>query len=83
MNSKFPFKFRQFRAEIILLNLRWYLSYALSSYRNLEERMLDRGLSVDHTTIYRWVKRYAPELDKRIRPHLRRRGISYRLDDLP
>ncbi len=81
MNSKFPFKFRQFTAEIILLNLQWYLSYALS-YRNLEEMMLDRGLSIDHTTIlYRWVQRYAPELEKRVRPHLRRGGISYRIDE--
>ena len=80
MNSRHPFKFRQFAAEIILLNLRWYLSYALS-YRNLEEMMMDRGLKVDHTTIYHWVQRYAPELEKRTRPHLRKRGIFYRIDE--
>jgi IS6 family transposase len=74
------FKFRQFAAETILLNLRWYLSYALS-YRNLEEMMMDRGLKVDHTTIYRWVQRYVPELEKRTRPHLRKGGISYRVDE--
>jgi IS6 family transposase len=38
------------------------------SYRDLEEMMLERGLSVDHTTLYRWVQHYAPELDKRCRP---------------
>ncbi len=43
--------------------------------------MLDRGLSIDHTTIYRWVQRYAPELEKRVRPHLRKGGISYRIDE--
>jgi hypothetical protein len=46
------------------------LSYYALSYRDLEEMMRERGLQVDHTTIYRWVQHYAPELDKRSRPHL-------------
>lgn len=50
--------------------MRWYLRYALS-YRDLEEIMWERGLRVDHTTIYRWVQHYAPELEKRCRPHLK------------
>lgn len=57
-----PFKWRHFQADIILLCVRWYLRYALS-YRDLEEMMLERGLQVDHTTIYRWVQHYAPELE--------------------
>jgi len=65
-----PFKWRHYESEIILLCVRWYLRYALS-YRDLEEMMRERGLSLDHTTIYRWVQAYAPELEKRIRPHLR------------
>ena len=44
-----PFKWRHFESEIILLCVRWYLQYALS-YRDLEEMMQERGLSVDHTT---------------------------------
>jgi transposase, IS6 family len=60
--------------------VRWYLRYALS-YRDLEEMMRERGLSLDHTTIYRWVQAYAPELGKRIRPHLRLRSDSYRVDE--
>ncbi len=48
----------------------WYVRYSLS-YRDLEEMMAERRLSVDHTTIYRWVQQYAPELDKRCRPHLK------------
>ena len=64
-----PFKWRHFQPEIILLAVRWYLRYSLS-YRDLEEMMTERGLSVVHTTIYRWVQRYAPELDKRSRPYL-------------
>jgi len=48
-----PFKWRHFEGEIILLCVRWYLRYALS-YRDLEEMMQERGLLVDHTTVYRW-----------------------------
>ena len=61
MNSKQPFKWRHFLPEIILLNVRWYCRYSLS-YRNLVEMMAERGLSVAHTTIYRWVIAYAPEI---------------------
>jgi transposase, IS6 family len=43
--------------------------------------MNERGLSVDHTTIYRWVQAYAPELERRIRPHLRLTNDSYRVDE--
>ena len=53
MSNQSPFKWRHYEAEIILLCVRWYLRYALS-YRDLEEMMLERGLYVDHTTIYRW-----------------------------
>jgi transposase, IS6 family len=60
--------------------VRWYLRYALS-YRDLEEMMRERSLSLDHTTIYRWVQAYAPELEKRIRPHLRLTNDSYRVDE--
>jgi transposase, IS6 family len=74
------FKWRHYESEIILLCVRWYLRYALS-YRDLEEMMNERGLSLDHTTIYRWVQAYAPELEKRIRPHLRLANDSYRVDE--
>ena len=80
MAEQQPFKWRHFEAEIILVCVRWYLRYALS-YRDLEELMRERGLSVDHTTIYRWVQRYAPELEKRCRPHLRRTTDSWRVDE--
>src|SRR2546423_4333537 len=77
MKNPSPFKWRHFEAEIILLCVRWYLRYALS-YRNLEEMMLERGLQVDHTTIYRWVQQYAPELERRCRPHLKPTTDSWR-----
>jgi IS6 family transposase len=65
-------------AEIVLLCVRWYLRYELS-YRDLEEMMRERGLQVDHTTIYRWVQHYAPELEKRCRPHLKATNDSWRV----
>ena len=80
MNSKQPFKWKHFQGEIILLCVRWYLKYALS-YRNLEEIMMERGLSVDHTTIYRWVIAYAPEIEKRSRKHLNSTNDSWRVDE--
>jgi transposase, IS6 family len=75
-----PFKWRHFQADIILCAVRWYLRYALS-YRDVEELLRERGVSVDHTTIFRWVQRYAPELDKRCRPHLNMTNDSYRMDE--
>jgi hypothetical protein len=64
--------FRGFRfpAEVILWAVRWYLQFPVS-YRDLELMLADRGVEVDHTTMYRWVQRFAPELEKRMRRHLR------------
>ena len=75
-----PFKWRHFQGEIILTCTWWYLRYALS-YRDLEEMMIERDLSIDHTTIYRWVQQYAPELEKRSRPYLKQTNDSWRVDE--
>ncbi len=80
MNSKQPFKWKHFQGEIILLCVRWYLKYALS-YRNLSEIMLERVLSVDHTTIYRWVMIYAPQIEEKARYHLKSTNDSMRVDE--
>ena len=80
MSQPSPFKWRHFEAEIILLCVRWYLRYPLS-YRHLEEMMHERGLHIDHTTIYRWVQQYAPELERRCRPHLKATNDSWRVDE--
>jgi transposase-like protein len=80
MAEQNPFKWRHFQAQIILLCVRWYLRYTLS-YRDLEEMMRERGLQVDHTTIYRWVQHYAPELERRCRPHLKPTTDSWRVDE--
>ena len=74
------FKWKHFQPEIILLTVRWYCRYALS-YRDLEEMMAERGLSVDHSTINRWVLQYSPELENRCRPHLRPTNDSWRVDE--
>jgi transposase-like protein len=78
--SKNPFKGRQFTAEIILWAVRWYLQFPIS-YRDLERMLADRGIQVDHTTLFRWIQAYAPELDKRLRPHLRMTSGSWRVDE--
>src|SRR5437868_2350284 len=80
MSNANPFKWRHFEVEIILLCVRWYVRYSLS-YRDLEEMMRERGLQVDHTTIYRWVQHYAPELEKRCRPHFNTTNDSWRVDE--
>jgi transposase-like protein len=59
------FKWRHYESEISLLCVRSYLRYALN-YRDVEEMMTERGLSVVHTTIYRRVQAYAPEIEKLI-----------------
>src|SRR5271166_3692186 len=74
------FKGRQFTAEVILWAVRWYLMFPIS-YRDLELMLLDRGVEVDHTTIFRWIQAYAGELEKRIRPHLRMSNGSWRVDE--
>ena len=82
MNRKRPalFRGRHFEDAIILLCVRWYLRYSLS-YRDLEEIMAERNLSVDHVTIWRWVQRYAPVLHQRIRREMRHPNRSWRVDE--
>ena len=60
------FKRRRFPVDIILLCVRWYCKYGIS-YRDLAEMMQERGVDVDPSTIFRWVQRYAPEIEKRVR----------------
>ena len=75
------FKWRQFEGEIILWAVRWYCRYGIS-YRDLEQMMGERCVVVDHSTIYRWVQKYAPEIEKRLRWQWRRpRSTSWRVDE--
>ncbi len=65
-----PFKGRHFTSEVILWALRWYLAFPIS-YRDLAAMLSDRGVAVDHTTLFRWVQAYAAKLEERVRRHLR------------
>jgi hypothetical protein len=71
---------RHFQDAIIVLFLRWYPRDSLS-YRDLEEMMAERGLSLDHSPIARWVLRYATILSQRIRCEMRRHNRSWRVDE--
>jgi transposase-like protein len=74
------FKRRRFPAEIILPCVRWYCRYGIS-YQDLEKIMAERGVAVDHVTLYRWIQRYAPELEKRVRWYQGYRSSSWRVDE--
>jgi transposase-like protein len=74
------FKRRRFPVTIILLCMRWYCKYGIS-YRDLAEMMQERGVAVDPSTIFRWVQRYALEIEKRIRPYRGPRSGSWRVDE--
>ncbi len=75
------FKGRHFEGTVILGCIRWYCKYGIS-YRNLEEMMLERGVDVDHSTLYRWVQKYAPEMERRLQWHRKGRSIgTWQLDE--
>ena len=74
------FRRRHFDGQVIMLCIRWYLRYCLT-LRDVEELMIERGLSVDHSTIGRWVLRYAPELNRRVRREIRQPNRSWRVDE--
>ena len=74
------FKRRHFDQEIIILCVRWYITYKLS-YRDLQAIMAERGISVAHTTILRWVQRYVPEFEKHWQRYAQRVGRSRRVDE--
>ena len=71
---------RHFDREVIILCVRWYLRFKLS-LRDLVEMMAERGLSLAHTTIMRWVQRYTPEFEKRWRRFALAVGLSWRVDE--
>ena len=74
------FKGSQFEREIILWGVRWYVAYPLS-YRPLEEMLGERGVAVDHSTLNRWVIKYAPEVEKQFRRRQCPVGRSWRMDE--
>jgi transposase, IS6 family len=71
---------KQFEPEVIVLAVGWYLRFSLS-YREVEELLAERGLHADHVTVWRWLQRYAPEIQRRLRPQLRATNDSWRVDE--
>ncbi len=74
------FKGRHFQHDMILQSVRWYLAYSLS-YRDIEELMHERGFTVDHSTLNRWVLHYSPQLDAAFRRKKNRVGKRWRMDE--
>jgi transposase-like protein len=74
------FEGRHFDREIIVLCVRWYLRFKLS-FRDLVEMMTERGLSIAHTTIMRWVHHYSPEFERRWNRFAQPAGTSWRVDE--
>src|SRR5262245_38048299 len=71
---------RHFDRQVIILCVSWYASFKLS-FRDLVIMMADRGISLAHTTILRWVQHYLPEFEKRWRRYARPVGGSWRMDE--
>ena len=65
---------------MILLTVRWYLRFGLS-YRDLEELLAERGIEVDHVTLYRWVQRFTPLLIDAARPCRHTVGARWFVDE--
>ena len=74
------FKGAHFPKEVILMGVRWYVAYPLST-RHVEELMEERGVSVDHATINRWVIKYSPQLEEAFHRRKRSVWVSWRLDE--
>ena len=70
---------RKFEPEVIVTCVRWYLRFCLS-LRDLEELMAERGLAVDHTTVWRWTQAYGPEVYRRLHGQLKRKSSTWHID---
>ena len=74
------FKGAHFPKEVILMGVRWYVAYPLST-RHVEELMAERGVEVDHSTINRWVIKYSPQLEEAFHRRKRPVWVSWRMDE--
>lgn len=80
MPRRSPFKHHRFPRDIILCAVRWYLRYPLS-YQDVVDLLAERGVTVDRSTVYRWVQKFGPELTKRTERHLRRASVDWHVDE--
>jgi len=74
------FKGAHFPPEVILMGVRWYVAYPLST-RHVEELMEERGVEVDHATMNRWVIKYSPQLEEAFQRRKRPVWVSWRMDE--
>ena len=74
------FRKRKFEPAVIVTCVRWYLRFSLS-LRDVEELMAERGLSIDHTSIWRWMQSYGPEVLRRLRGQVRRKSTTWHMDE--
>jgi len=74
------FRKRRFEAAIIVTCVRWYFRFSLS-LRDLEELMAERGLRVDHTTIWRWTQAYGPEAYRQLGGNVKRKSSTWHVDE--
>ena len=74
------FKGRHFNRFLIIQSVRWYITYKLS-YRDVCEMMAERGVTLVHTTVMRWVQHYVPVFEKRFKKYARPTGSSWRVDE--
>ena len=74
------FRKRKFEPTVIVTCVRWYLRFSLS-LRDVEELMAERGLSVDHTSIWRWTQSYGPEVFRRLRGDVRKKSTTWHMDE--
>tara|TARA_R110002110_G_scaffold211304_1_gene424029 strand:- start:51705 stop:52250 length:546 start_codon:yes stop_codon:yes gene_type:complete len=80
MPRKSAFKHHRFPCDIILCVVRWYLRYPLS-YQDVVDLLSERGISVDRSTVYRWVTKFGPEITKRAEKYLRRASDDWHEDE--
>ena len=80
MACRSPFKHPRFPRDIILCAVRWYLRYPLS-YQDVVDLLAEREITVDRSTVYRWVQKFGPELTKRTEKYLRRASVDWRVDE--
>ena len=71
---------RKFEPQVILSCVRWYLRFCLS-LRDVEELTAERGLCIDHTTIWRWVQTYGPEVHRRLQGEVKRKSATWHMDE--